>query len=216
MVGYASTVWHDPLRDKTHLRHLNTAQRTSLIRIFSPFKTVATTTLEVEALFFPPTVSATEPKTPSKVSTLYPENTHLERPVASPETQEQYWVILPLPTGGSIEDHEPERLNDLETIDPRPLPPWRTEPFTEIEIEPDRETARDRAGTIRSTSDIIIYSDASGREGYLGAAAVALNDSLEITESQQVQVSPIDRWSVHVAELIGIFYAISLRHHLKE
>ena len=30
-----------------------------------------------------------------------------------------------------------ERLAELETIDPRPLPPWRAEPFTEIEIQPD-------------------------------------------------------------------------------
>jgi ribonuclease HI len=103
-----------------------------------------------------------------------------------------------------------DRLNELETIDPRPLPPWRAEAFTEIEIGPDRETARDRAETVRSTSDIVVYSDASGREGHLGAAVVALDDNLEITESQQVQVGSMDRWSVHVAELIGIFYAISI------
>jgi hypothetical protein len=39
---------------------------------------------------------------------------------------------------------------------------------------------------------------------------VALDDNSEIVESQQVQVGPMDRWSVHVAELIGIFYAISI------
>ncbi|CDM34662.1 hypothetical protein DTO012A8_7600 [Penicillium roqueforti] len=38
VVDYASTVWHDPLRDKTHLRHLNTVQRTSLVRILSAFR----------------------------------------------------------------------------------------------------------------------------------------------------------------------------------
>lgn len=48
-VDCASTVWHDPLLDKTHLRHLNMVQRTALIRILSAFKTVATTTLEMEA-----------------------------------------------------------------------------------------------------------------------------------------------------------------------
>ncbi|KAJ9484061.1 hypothetical protein VN97_g9328 [Penicillium thymicola] len=31
---------------------------------------------------------------------------------------------------------------------------------------------------------------------------------LQIIESQQVQVGPMGRWSVHVAELIGIFYAV--------
>ena len=102
-----------------------------------------------------------------------------------------------------------ERLDELETIDPRPLPPWRAESFTEIEIGSDRETARERAETVRSTSAIVVYSDASGREGHLGAAVVALDNNLEVIESQQVQVGPMDRWSVHVAELIGIFYAIS-------
>lgn len=53
VVDYASTVWHDPLRDKTHLRHLNTVQRTLLIRILSAFRTVATSTLEVEAYVLP-------------------------------------------------------------------------------------------------------------------------------------------------------------------
>jgi hypothetical protein len=99
-----------------------------------------------------------------------------------------------------------DRLNELEMIDPRPLPPWRSDAFTEIELEHDRETARERAEAARNTSDIVVYSDASGREGHLGAAIVALNDDDEVTESQQIQVVSVDRWSVHVAELIGIFY----------
>ena len=53
VVDYASTVWHDPLRDKTHLRHLNTVQRASLIRILSVFRTVATLSLGVEAHILP-------------------------------------------------------------------------------------------------------------------------------------------------------------------
>jgi hypothetical protein len=52
------------------------------------------------------------------------------------------------------------RLNELETIDPRPLPPWRADAFIEIEIETKRETARERADTVRTTSDIAVYSDA--------------------------------------------------------
>ena len=77
-----------------------------------------------------------------------------------------------------------DRLNKLETIDPRPLPPWRPDAFTDIEIEYNRETAKERAEGIRNTSNIVVYSDASGREGYLGAAIVALNDNDKVTESQ--------------------------------
>ena len=72
VVDYASTVWHDPLRDKTHLRQLNTIQRTSLIRILSAFRTVATRPWKWKHTFSPPTsVSATEPRRPSLASTLY-------------------------------------------------------------------------------------------------------------------------------------------------
>ncbi|KAI2671315.1 hypothetical protein LCP963914a_9676 [Penicillium roqueforti] len=81
-----------------------------------------------------------------------------------------------------------DRLNELETINPRPLPPWRKDAFTEIELKPDRETARERAASAKDTSDIVVYSDASGRKGHLGAAIVALNDKDKVTESQQVDL----------------------------
>ncbi|OGE55410.1 hypothetical protein PENARI_c004G10379 [Penicillium arizonense] len=73
-----------------------------------------------------------------------------------------------------------------QTIDPRPLLPWRTKSFTEIEIGLDRETAREQAETVGSTSAIVVYSDASGREGHLGATVVTLDKNLEVIESQQV------------------------------
>ena len=98
----------------------------------------------------------------------------------------------------------------LETIDPRPLPPWLAEAFEEIEIEPNREIAKERAETVRSHANIVVYSHASGREGHLGAAIVALNDNKEAIESENVQVGPTERWSVHMAELIGIFYAVNM------
>ncbi|OGE47478.1 hypothetical protein PENARI_c043G02462 [Penicillium arizonense] len=77
------------------------------------------------------------------------------------------------------------RLDELETIDPRPLPPRRAEPFTKIETASDRGTARERAETIQSTSAIVVYSDASGRECHLGAAVVALDDNLEYSVQDQ-------------------------------
>jgi hypothetical protein len=102
-----------------------------------------------------------------------------------------------------------DRLNELEMIDPRPLPPWRIEAFAEIKIETDQEVAKERAETVQLTPDIVVYSDASGRDGHLGAAAVALGNDQEIIESRQVQVGPMKHWLIHVTELIGIFYTIS-------
>ena len=53
VVDYASTVWHDPHRDKTRLQHLRTAQRRVLMRILSSFRTVVTAALDVEAYVQP-------------------------------------------------------------------------------------------------------------------------------------------------------------------
>jgi hypothetical protein len=44
----------------------------------------------------------------------------------------------------------------------------------------------------------------------LGAAAAVLNDSLETTDSIQVQIGPMDRWCVHTADLIGILYVVNI------
>jgi ribonuclease HI len=211
VVDYASTVWHNPLRDKTHLRHLNTVQRTALIRILSAFRTVATTTLEVEAYVLPTHLRLRQraQNTIARLHTLprsHPIWSALSRAQKRRNNVPSY---ARFPLAEALKTMDLERLDELETIDPRPLPPWRAESFTEIEVEPDRETARERAEAVRATSDLVVYSDASGRDGHLGAAVVALNDNLEVIESQQVQVGPMDRWSVHVAELIGIFQAIS-------
>lgn len=70
VVDYASTVWHDPLWDKTHLRHLNTVQRTSLIHILSAFRTVAAATLEVEA-YVPPTHFRLRHRAQNTIARLY-------------------------------------------------------------------------------------------------------------------------------------------------
>lgn len=103
-----------------------------------------------------------------------------------------------------------ERLREIKMIDPAPLPPWRPEGFSKIEIEPNREAAIEKAEATRSTSDLVIYSDASGRQGHLGAAAAAIDEMQQTTDRVQIQVGSMDRWSVHAAELIGILYAINI------
>jgi hypothetical protein len=75
VVDYASTVWHDPLRDKTHLRHLRTVQRAALIRVLFAFRIVATITLDVEAHVQPTLfVCATVHRIPSLDYIPYPKN----------------------------------------------------------------------------------------------------------------------------------------------
>ena len=150
IVDYASTVWHDPLRDKTHLRHLNTVQRTVLIRILSAFRTVATTTLEVEAHILPTHLRLRHraQRTIARLHTLprvHPIWSALSR---AQKRRNNVGSYARFPLAEALKTMDVDRLKELETIDPRPLPPWRTNTFSEIELERDREVAQERANFV--------------------------------------------------------------------
>ncbi|KAF4202410.1 hypothetical protein CNMCM8927_000222 [Aspergillus lentulus] len=81
-----------------------------------------------------------------------------------------------------------DRLQALEKIDPTPLAPWRTPAFTEIDIEPDREKAKENASARQKAAGVTVLSDASGQQNHLGAAAVALDQDGNITQSRQISV----------------------------
>ena len=213
IIEYASTVWHDPLRDKTHLRHLRTVQRAALIRILSAFRTVATSTLEVEAHVLPTHLRLRHraQTTIAKLHTLPRNHPIWDTLLRAQRRRNNIGSYARFPLAEALKTMSLERLHELEMIDPTPLPPWRAEAFSSIEIEPDRETAIEQAKTARSKSDVTVYLDASGRHGHLGAAAIGFNkNSPEATESLQVQVGPTDRWSIYAAELLGVLYAITL------
>lgn len=212
VVYYASTDWHYPLQDKTHLRHLRTVQRAALIRILSAFRTVVTTTLDVEAYVLPTHFRSRyrAQNTITRLHTLPRKNPIWSVLHRAQRRRNNRGSFGRFPLSEALKTMSLERLQEIEMIDPTPLPPWRKEAFSEIEIESDREVALEKPEAPRSTANIVVYSDASGREGHLGAAATVLDESLEATDSIQVQVGPMERWSVHAAELIGILYAINI------
>ncbi|KAI2811923.1 hypothetical protein CBS115989_10964 [Aspergillus niger] len=212
VVQYASTVWHDPLRDKTHLRQLRTVQRTALIRILSAFRTVATSTLDVEAYMLPTHLRLRQraQTTITQLHTLPRKHPIREVLLRARRRRDNVGSHARFPLAEALKTMNLERLDDLEMIDPAPQPPWRAEAFSKIDIATNREIAMEQAEAARSESDLVVYSDASGRQGHLGAAAAVLDDESVTTESLQIQVGPTDQWSVHAAELIGILYAINL------
>ncbi|KAJ5737344.1 uncharacterized protein N7483_002469 [Penicillium malachiteum] len=145
IADYASTDWHDPLRDKTHLPHLNTVQRTVLIRILSAFRTVATTTLEVESHVLPThlRLRLCAQRTIARLHTL--PHTHLIWSALSHAQNRRNNIgsHARFPLAEALKTMDVDRLKELETIDLYPLPPWRTNVFSEIELERDREVPRE-------------------------------------------------------------------------
>jgi hypothetical protein len=88
--------------------------------------------------------------------------------------------------------------------------------LAEIDIESDREKAKESALALSATSNAIIYSDASGHNNHLGAAAVVIEritvflTRLVICRSQlstgSIQISTLTRYQDRLWKRTGGFY----------
>ena len=178
-LDYASTVWHNPLKDKGHLKALGTVQRTALIRILLAFRTVATQTLEVEC-YVTPTRLRLKQRAQNVIASLstlphdHPIKGVLERMKSRVKRKKNHPKF---PFAESMRTMDINQLGDLETIDPRPLEPWRQPVFDKIDIEIDREAAIQKATYLLKTSETVIYTDASAKDLKLGAVAVILSSN---------------------------------------
>ena len=178
-MDYASTVWHNPLKDKTHLRILGTVQQTALIRTLSAIKTVSTTALEIKSHILPTHLQLKQHAqlVAACLSTLpkdHPGKGVLERARIRSnyiKTRSRF------PLAETLKTMDLVRLQALETINLRPQPPWQTPAFVEIDFEPDHDKAKARASARQKEDGIAVFSDISGQYNYLGAAAVALDQN---------------------------------------
>jgi ribonuclease HI len=216
IVDYASSVWHNPLRDKIHLRTLGTVQRTALIRILSSFKTVSTIALEVESHTLPTHLRLKQRAqiVAARLSTLPRDHPAHAVVVRAATRSTHVGTGARFPLAETLRTMDLNRLQALEIINPKPQQPWQTPAFTEIDIEPDREKAMDKASARQKTAGITISSDASGQHNELGAAAVALDHNQKILHSRQICIGSMEHWSVYAAELMAIYYAISLAYQI--
>ena len=146
--AYASTIWHNPLRDKLHLRLLETVQRTALIRILSAFRTVSTAALEVETYILPTHLRHKQrgQVASARLSTLSDDRPIHEVMRRAKERSTYTRTGARFPLAKTLRTMNFGRLQALETIDPKPLAPWQNQPIAEIATEPDREKAQPTRG----------------------------------------------------------------------
>ena len=151
VVDYASTVWHNPLKDKTHLRQLATIQLAALIRTLSAFRTVSTQALEVESYTLSTRLRLKKcAQLVAASRSTVPEYHPIHDVMARERTRSTdlgHHCYFPLAKILRIMDLH--RLQALETIDPKPLAPWREQTLAEIEIEPNQEKAKKNAAARR-------------------------------------------------------------------
>jgi ribonuclease HI len=211
-LDYASTVWHNPRKDKGHLRVFGTVQRAALLRIISAFRSVATQSLEVECHILPTHLRLKQrgQDVVSRLCTLPQEHPlakvmdRVKRRVKRQGTQHRF------PLAETMKTMEIRELETLETIEPTPLEPWRQPTFDRITIEQDKVQALDQVAEIMRTSDSVIYTDASAKDSNLGAAVVMPGQSNERQRTWQIGIGPGCNWTVHAAELIAIYQATEI------
>lgn len=210
-LDYASTIWDNPDKDRGLLRVLGSLQRAVLLKILSAFRTVATQTLEVEA-YVTPTRPRLKQRAHNVITNLctLPEGHPVQKVLERMKKRcIRKGTCAKLPLAEAIKTMDVEFAQNLETIDPRPLVPWRQRAFEAIDID-DGETATQKIIDIMSTPETVVFSDASGKKGNLGAAAVILDGQNRVKKSWQASVGSAKHWSVHAAELIAIYHAIGL------
>ncbi|KAJ5244732.1 hypothetical protein N7489_004828 [Penicillium chrysogenum] len=114
-----------------------TVQRAALIRVLSAFRTVATTTLDVEAHVLPTHLHLRyrAQDTITRLHTLTQKHPIWSAPHRAQKRRNNRGSFAWFPLSEPLKTMDLERLQEIEMIDPAPLPPWRKEAFSEIEIE---------------------------------------------------------------------------------
>lgn len=209
---YASTVWHNPLKDKMHLRALGTVQRAALLRVVSAFKTVATQTLEVECHILPLHLRLKQrgQDVVVRLCTLPPGHPlakvaeRVKQRVKRKGTHSSSALIQ------TMRSMERDGLDSLETIDPTPLAPWSQSAFASTAIEHDKIQALEDIEEVMKTPQKVIFTDASSNDSGVGAAVVMLDPDHGHQQTAQIGLGSAADWTVHTAELVAIHQATEM------
>ena len=206
-LDYASTVWYRQGRvwQTTMLRKI---QRRAAIKTISAFRTVSTETLEVESNLLPTHLRLKQRalnvlgklRTLPKAHPIWP-IVHSPEPM-SPRNGMHSPLMITMATakGQGL-------LEDLEVINPIPPQPWAISPFKTIQTSWSREKAHAAADKLVSNSRPVVFTDGSGKDSCLGAAAVMLGPQ-GIRDKMRAGVGSQALWNVYAAELIAIFFAM--------
>jgi len=207
---YAATVWHK-LNSTTQVQKLTTIQRIAIKAITGCLKTTSTTAMQFEAQLLPVNLRLKRQlqRYITRVQTLS-EN----QPVAQAyknALRKYRQQRKPTPTSKLehlIHNFPEETKRPLETIRPYIRPPWR-QPQANVQIQLTKKAAKSRHDEITCHPDpqtMYIYTDGSGINGHVGAAAYS--PTLNTTSHQYLGEE--NSFNVFAAELTAIDLAMEM------
>ena len=203
-IDYAAIIWHRPAKYGQSLRppqlaKLESAQRTAMKAVLGSFRTTATTALEVESGLMPAHL-----RLQSRILCAYtrfatlPQNNPVNPILMTAAASRSQIFISPLKyLTRTFPDYSPSMM---ETIQPYIYPPWWT-PIARIDISSNKKEAKKRHDeTLQDPNTISIYTDGSGIDGQIGAAAFCPTTS----ETHQQYIGTESSHNVYAAELTAI------------
>ena len=216
-MDYAAAIWHRPTHDGSmeasmQTRKLSTIQRLAMKATLGCFKTTPTAAMEVESGIQPPWI-----RLQTKVLLAISRMQSLSRKHPIKE-----WLDRALRTRTAVFPHRsnlenalqqfPYMCETIESIEPFLRPPW-WEPKTILKIENTKENAKaahDKDQECPNASVRTIYTDGSGIENKIGAAAYVLTTK----ETRHHHLGSQVQFNVYAAELSAIYIALkSLWNH---
>jgi len=180
-MDYAASIWHRPKADGStagfaHVRRLSTAQRLAMKAILGCYGTTPTAAMELELGLEPPWIRL---QTKVMLAITRMQSLSGKHPI-------QEWLAKALITRTSAVSYRsnlenalqqfPHVAETIETIEPFIRPPWWTlDVKTNIEVTKEAaKSAHDEIQQMPDATVATIYTDGSGIDKKIGAAAYAL------------------------------------------
>ena len=214
---YAAVIWHRPKGDgsvagSAQARKLTIIQRLAMKAILGCYRTTPTAAMEIETGLQPAWIRL---QTKVLQATTRMQSLPSKHPIHE-------WLTNALRTRTACISHRsnfentlqqfPYTCEKIETIETHIRPPWWT-PTAKIKIETTKDNAKDLHNETQIHADetiVTIYTDGSGIDGKMGAAAYNLGTN----EASHQHLGNEAQFNVYTAELSALHLAVKqLRNH---
>ena len=215
---YAAIVWHRPKDDgstkgSAQIRRLTTIQRSAMKAILGCFRTTPTAVMEIETGLQPAWIRL---QTKVLLATTRMQSLSVRHPIKECLTNALRMRTANITHRSNLENilqQFPYMSERIETIEPYIRSPWWT-PTTKIRIETTKNDAKLLHDKIQMHLDaattVTIYTDGSGIENKIGAAAY----NLSTNEVSHQYLGSEAQFNVYTAELTALRLAVEqLRNH---